>query len=226
MATQTPSQVFSNYDVIAIQNIDTEDFTFEYGKSEGNYPYTIPAGEVKRFPRFLAEHAVKHLIDKMLNKDDKRTNDMPARQDLANRIVIDEEVFQQGPIKTEADVQREEVERLNKPSDLDDIIGKMRAKEPTTVNADQPMEQPVEPTETFEGLTAPGEEPLKGDELDTTDDIPEVPVEVKAVPTRNEIYAYGRKQGLVIAEKEQKVFDKMKVEDLLKEVGDPREALR
>ena len=61
----TETQVF---DTVSIQNIDDEDFIFEYDKSKGNYPYIIPAGQVKRFPRFLAEHAVKHLIDKILNK--------------------------------------------------------------------------------------------------------------------------------------------------------------
>jgi len=98
------------YDTVAIKNIDDEDFIFEYGRSEVNHPYVIPAGQIKRFPRFLAEHAVKHLIDKLLNKRKERTNNPVLRQSLAEEIVIAEEVLQQPPVKSEADILKERVE--------------------------------------------------------------------------------------------------------------------
>ena len=158
----------NNYDIITLQNIDSEDFVFEYAKSEGNPPYNIPAGEVKRFPRFLAEHALKHLIDKILTKQKQKINNQEARMELASQIVIDEETFQSPVVKSEAERQREMVEELNKPSELDTILAKNKAR----LKADEPpapTETPKAPQqeEKFEGLNE-GEEPIKGDEVDTT----------------------------------------------------------
>src|SRR3990167_5034480 len=92
----------SEFDIISLHNITDDDFVFEYDKSAGNPPYLIPANTVRRYPRFLAEHALKHLIDKILKKKMKTNNDV-ERQDLASQIVVSEETFQSGPIKTEAE---------------------------------------------------------------------------------------------------------------------------
>ena len=205
------------YDTVAIQNIDDEDFIFEYDKSKGNYPYIIPAGQVKRFPRFLAEHAVKHLIDKILNKRKERTNHEVLRQALAEQIVIAEEVLQQPPVKSEAEILKEKVEGLNRPSELEMVLNKNRGKE--EINTPPPVvDTPPVPDEKFEGL---------GSTIDTTDtNVPPVPDVVKPIPTRSEIYAYAtNKMGMTIGEDEKKKFDKMKVEDLLQELADPRESL-
>lgn len=220
----------ANYNIITLKNIDNEDFTFEYDSSTGNPPYMIPAGQIKRFPSFLAEHALKHLIDKILTKQNKKTNNQEARQALASLIVIEEENFQSPAQLTPAQQQAKEVESLNKPSDLEGILqrnkDRLKGEEPTARPAVTPTTEDV-PTEEekFEGLE-PGEEPIKGDELDTTEPVgQEPPVKVKAVPTRGEIYKYAEKQGMVLGEKELKVYDRMNIPELLKELGDPREAL-
>ena len=205
----------SHYDVVALQNIDDEDFVFEYDRSHGNYPYVIPAGQIKRFPRFLAEHALKHLIDKILTKRKQKTNNEPLRQALAGEIVINEEVFQRPVVEGEADKMRKEVDRMNQPSELESILKKQRSAE----KKEETVVPPVVPEEEkFAGL---------GPVLDTTDASIVSPVqEVKAVPTRNEIYAYAQnKLGMTLDEKTKKDWDKMKVGELLKNVGDPRDDL-
>ena len=46
------------------------------------------------------------------------------------------------------------------------------------------------------------------------------------LPTRREIYAYATETlNMVIDDKTKKKFDKMKVPELLKEVGDPRDKI-
>ena len=218
----------SEYDVVTLRNVDEEDFVFEYDRSAGNFPHVIPAGEIRRFPRFLAEHALKHLIDKILNKRKERTSHEALRAELASQIVVDEEVIQKQPVISEAERQQKQIEELNKPSDLETLLKKHRAEEPQENIGTQPnMDQlPVKEEEKFEGL-APGEEPLKGDELDTTEKpVVETKEEVKPVPTRKEIYDYGEKTlNLVMDEKLKAKLEKMNVPDLLKEIGDPREAL-
>ena len=205
------------YDTVAIQNIDDEDFIFEYDKSKGNYPYIIPAGQVKRFPRFLAEHAVKHLIDKILNKRKERTNHEVLRQALAEQIVIAEEVLQQPPVKSEAEILKEKVEGLNRPSELEMVLNKNRGKE--EINTPPPVvDTPPVPDEKFEGL---------GPALDTTDkNIPPVVEEVKPIPTRNDLYQYYQtKLGMTMDDKIKKTWDKMKIAELLTEVGNPNDDL-
>ena len=215
----------TNFDICTIHNIDTEDFVFEYDRSSGNYPYTIPAGEVRRFPRFLAAHALKHLIDKILTKRHAKINNEEARKDLASQIVIEEEKFQNQPKKSEAEMVHEQVEELNRPSELDAIL----AKRKTT-----PEAPPIVPgvalveDEKFEGLEPSPDD--VGNEVDTTDaDVPPAKEEVRAMPTRGEIYAYAQttlKMVMDEPDKEGKTLrqrmDKMNVDTLLSEIGDPR----
>jgi hypothetical protein len=125
-----PKFTRSLHDIITIKNTDEEDFTFEYDRSRGNYPYTIKAGEIKRFPRFLADHAVKHLINKILHKKNIRVDNEAARAAEASEIYIGEEMFQQTPEENVADLTRKTVEELNKPSDLENVIAKAKKNAP------------------------------------------------------------------------------------------------
>ena len=208
----------ANYDIVAIQNIDDEDFVFEYDRSRGNFPHIIPAGQVKRFPRFLAEHAVKHLIDKILTKRKERTSNEPLRQALAEQIVIDEEVLAQPPVKSEAERLKETVDSLNRPSELELVLKKHRGETKEQINTTPPVQDTPVPDEKFAGL---------GPTVDTTDsEIPPVVEEVKPMPTRQEILDYAKnKQGMTFTDEIQKKLDKMKVPELLQELGDPREDL-
>ena len=207
----------SHYDVVAIQNVDDEDFVFEYDRSRGNYPYVIPAGQIKRFPRFLAEHALKHLIDKILTKQKVKTSNEPMRQNLASQIVINEEVFQRPMVESESDKMRKEIDRMNEPSELESILKKQRGADKQEHPPNPPPDTAKVEEEKFAGL---------GPTIDTTEKPVEIKEEVKAVPSRNEIYAYAQsKLGMTLDEKTKKEWDKMKVPELLKNVGDPREAL-
>ena len=217
----------NQYSIIALHNIDTEDFTFEYDRSSGNYPYTIPAGEIRRFPAFLASHALKHLIDKILTKRNIKTDNETARAELREQIVISEEAFQQEKQKTEAEVLKEQVETLNRPSELDMILEKRRKQPQVPTVAGEPA--PPKEGEHFEGLEPKELEPDKDDvgpEIDTTEKAPEPVEEVKLMPTRNEIIEYAKNTlKMTIDDELQKKLDKMKIEDLLKELGDPRDKL-
>ena len=208
-------QKSSSYDIVSLQNITGKDFVFEYNKSEGGYPYVIPANAVRRFPRFLAEHALKHLIDQVLNERKMKTNNETIRQELASQIVVQEEVFQQGVQKSEAERQAEIVKELNKPSDLEIVLKKQKERlaeaDKVVPNPDQVVVEEEKEEEVFEELKDQPKEPIQ---------------EVKPVPTRREIYDYAEKTlKMTLDEKELKKLDKLKVEDLLKELGDPRESL-
>jgi len=209
---------YSHYDVIALHNIDDEPFEFEYDKSAGNYPYSIPAGEIRRFPRFLASHALKHLIDKILTKKRLSTNDVLAREGLASQIVVEEELYQNKPAVSKAEENKKLVEELNKPSDLENVLGKHKRADEVAgeIVKETPGSKPTQdPDDDFEGKP----------DIDTTEDTP-LPPKVIAMPTRPEIYDYAKNVlKMQWDEKTQKSYDKMKVADLITEIGDPRESL-
>ena len=198
MEPQTTQPLRSQHDIVSLQNIDDEDFIFEFDSSRGNYPYTIKAGTVARFPRFLADLALKHLIDKLLNKQKIKTNNEAARANLRDKIFIGEEVFQQGPQEGEAERLRQEVEALNAPSDLDKVLSRAKTNAP---EAELPaVEEKVE--------------------------VEQAPV-VKAKPTRNELFAYAQQAGLVLDEPDKdgktlrETFTKMTIDDMIKELDFP-----
>jgi len=209
--------------IVTLQNIDDEDFVFEYNASEGNPPYLMPAGEVVRYPDFIARLALKHLIDKILNKRNERTDNEALRTELANQIVIGEESAPQKAALTEAQRLIKEVEELNKPSALDSVLAKRKEENDYKREAKkEEKKQTIETGDDFEGLE---DEPEVVKSETKTEESPKVETtEVKAKPTRNELYTFAEKEmNLTLDEKTIKKFDKMKVEDLMKELQYPED---
>lgn len=235
----------SPYDAVTIKNVDDEDFTFVYDKVKGYYPHTIKAREIKTLPRFLAVHAVKHLVDKILIKRKVRVSNLPARQNLAEMIVIHEEVLQQDPIKSEAEKMQEDINRMNAPSeldsilkkrrengeplpedmsDIDEIIGTKKSQSPLEETKPEPVEVPktVEKKEVFEQL----EEEEKEVEEDSVISEQKKPVENKAVnlPTKDELKNYAVEEvGMTMDDKLKVKFDNMSEAELVKELQYPLE---
>lgn len=118
------SNPFKTNDIISLQNVDSEDFEFEYNRSESNSPYLIPAGEVRRFPGWLASHALKHLLDKILTKAEEKTNNVVKRRELAEKIVVSVESLQQKREPSEAELLREKIKKMNEPSDLELLLSR------------------------------------------------------------------------------------------------------
>src|SRR3990167_4184224 len=140
----------SQHNIVTLLNIDDEDFTFDYAKSEGGPSYVMPTGKPSRFPKFLAEHALKHLIDKILTKREMKTNNEVERAKLAAQIIIEEESFAAGQVQpTEAERTKQEVERLNRPSELEEVLTRFRAKKQTegraAISTSQTMDEGVLP---------------------------------------------------------------------------------
>jgi hypothetical protein len=212
----------SSNDIVTIQNIDDEDFVFEYARSEGNPPYTIPAGAVKRYPRFLAEHAVKHLIDKILNKGKIKTNNMKAREELASQIVLEVENLQPDTVETPAQKLNKEVDTLNKPSDLDTILKKRKESPAPAIEVPPADSTPAPVEEKFEGQDE-DKGPTAGPEVDTTDgEETQTPNVVKAMPTRAQLYEHATKgMNMVLDDKTKARLDKMKISELIKELQYP-----
>lgn len=214
------------YDIITIQNIDDEDFEFQYNASEGGTPYVIPAGDVARYPAFLAKHATKHLIDKILTKSGERTNHPVKRTELMEKIVVGSEKITHKAEPSETEALRSKVKDLNAPSTLESIL-KKREEAAEKVereignkpNMDKEPEGEEEEEE-FEGLPKDEKTVVKEDKKDK---------KVVAKPTRSELMDYASKQNLVLDEEDKDgktlrdKLSKMKIDDVIKELDYPLE---
>ena len=229
MEPNTP--VRSSHDIVTLRNPDDEDFTFEYDRSRGNYPYTMKAGGVSRFPRFLADHAVKKLIDRILDKRKVKLNNEPARAELREMIFVEEEIFQQAPQEAEAIKLHKEVDALNRPSDLDKVLARTKEKEKATeqpsvpVPAPPPAEELPKEEEKFAGLDDRKEAKKAGFVGPTVDTTKEIPVTASAPkPTRLQVLKFAEdKMGLTLDKKTMSKFDKMTDDQLIAEVQYPIE---
>ena len=116
--------------------------------------------------------------------------------------------------KTEAEVLKERVDKLNKPSDLELILKKNEEKK-KEISKEQEMDKtPPKDVKTKEVF----------DEVEEEKEAKKKAV-IKPMPTRKEIYAYAKKQGMTIEDKELKDYAKMPVSKLIEEIGDPRKSL-
>lgn len=209
----------SIYNIVTIQNIDNEDFTFEYDRVAGNPPYTIKAGEVRKYPKFLAKHAVEKLIDKLLTKKDIKTSNKAMRNELADQIVVDEEGFEDAPKPTEAEALQTQIDKLNAPSELDAILKKRReAKKPEATKVRSLEVPPEKEKEDFEGLEAkkePKPEPKPAEK-------PKEDPESIPLPTRERLYKYlADEKKITITKKIKKDFDTMSINELIKDFDYP-----
>lgn len=169
----------SLHDHITIKNIDDEPFNVVYDKELWA---TLEPGETRTFPRFLANHAVKHLIDRLINKQEPSskvqvtTGNISLRDEWAQKIVIEQEKIQQ-PIKASYhDQLRKDIERANK-SDLE-RLEKIETKQ------EEPSENGVK-TNT------------------TTQQEDKKPKEENNLPSREKLLAWGREQMGIDTENEE-----------------------
>lgn len=178
------------YNLVSIKNIDNEDFVFSVDKQQ----YIIPAGQVRRFPRFMAVLGVKHLIDKLLQKQspkgDTLTN-QARRDEIGAKIVINEETYEEPRVPT----AREIVEEVNKPTDIERILeknkGRLKAEDnlipvPEKTPKDIVTEEAnLEEDEEFEGLEEDTTTDEEQDATGTTED-------ENKMPTRAEMLEYAK----------------------------------
>ncbi|HEC66918.1 MAG TPA: hypothetical protein ENI23_16710 [bacterium] len=214
-----------SYKTILLQNIDDEDFMFEYNASEGNPPWLMPKSEVVKYPEFLAVHALKHLIDKILNKRGERTNNQVLRDELANQIIVGEESSPQQAQPTPSEKLRKEVDELNQPSTLDKILTK-RKKE-TEHKEEIAKEEKGEVSkieERFEGLGGTG---TTTSVVKASEEIKKVakkalkqPKKTGALPTKKELLDFAEHElNMTMDEKTTKKLNKMAVPDLITELN-------
>ena len=201
------------YNQVTIKNIDNEDFVFQVNK----IPYLLRAGEVRNFPKFMTVLAVRHLIDKVLNKKDpegKLVARADKRAEVAAQIVLGEEQYEQPQMPTDQQL----VAEMNKPTDLESAL---QSKAEPTVPA--PVVVPTEEVKTPDVSTTgefktpidtsgaaifsppteapvdtsgvPAPEQVETVKKPVTSDVPEKFDQVeeeKALPLRKEMIAYAK----------------------------------
>ncbi len=202
--------------MITLKNVDVERFEVIYdSKSYG----VVDPGHIRKFPRFLAEHAVKHLVDQIMNRADLRLDNITKRQEYAQQIIVGEEAYALPSAVTETERLQAEVERMNKGSDLDAILSKRRAGEETVNSDTMPVEQAalVEPVSTLSQPEVPVSipEPVQ---IPTEQPAATVVSEpsTEGEPSREQLYDHARNVMKIDVEdqKTKEAFDAMDIPTL------------
>lgn len=107
-----------------------------------NVPFAVDAGSVKRFPRYLAEHFAKHLIDHILQQQEDEGKGMMLirnerkREELKKEIFADVEQTFEEDTRTPAEVDAQKIDALNQ-----DFLRRAKEAVPSTpVNAAEESE--------------------------------------------------------------------------------------
>ena len=184
----------TDYNIVTLKNVDDEDFIFAVSKVQ----YIIPAGQTRNFPKFMATLGMKHLIDKILQKEDpegKTLRNQKERDRVGASIFITESTFEQPKVPTTAEI----VEEINRPSDMERVLlrNKKALKEQETPVAVTAKDKiiPSPPIDVGEsGVTAGTpivEEEFDGSEIDNASEPDEEPVETE-IPTRAKMMDYAK----------------------------------
>jgi len=71
---------------ISIYNPLLEDFTVLYG----GVPQIVKAGKIKEFPYHCGMHIAKHLVNRLMNDKDLRTDHEPERSKILKEVIYEE----------------------------------------------------------------------------------------------------------------------------------------
>ena len=196
----------SIYNIVTLKNIDDEDFVFAVDKQQ----YVIPAGEARNFPKFMARLALKHLTDKVLQKEDpegRTLGNQNERDRVGSKILIGEEHYERPVAPTDADI----IEEINRPSDMERLLEKNKDILKT-------QEPPVKTTD--EDIIIPKPEPIKEEAEEEFEGLEEVEP-VNETPSREDMIKYAKDTLLMNVDHHmtRKKLDKFSDEELYKELG-------
>lgn len=107
------------FDILTIYNPDTEPFQIVYGKEIHK---TIQPKKAVRVIKMIGELALKHLVDRMCQKQNKSINDQTAR-DLWTKVILIDVESNSAPVpQTLEDQARAMTDKLNNSSDLERFL--------------------------------------------------------------------------------------------------------
>jgi len=75
-------------DLLIFQNIDDEDFEWQFDAIRTPLPYFIAAGEMRELPFYIARHGVEKLLDKILQKKGLNHMNILHRKEWRDKIVL------------------------------------------------------------------------------------------------------------------------------------------
>lgn len=184
-----------NHTLITIKNISPEIIVAETGSTEDSPAEVwaeIQPGQVVTLPAFVAQYAIKRILDATLNARDMATNHPTERPRLEKEVVI--EIADYGlKQKSEMEVLKEESQR--RTADLSDRLNRLKKSNEKTEIKTQPQ--------------------VVDDEDDFEDEIEEVEQKETSKVTRETLYSYAEKTlKMKLDQKQIKEFDKMSIAEL------------
>lgn len=105
----TKEQIASQNDIVEIINPLEVDYPVVW---DSVTVATLKPGETRSFPRFIAQHASKHLIDRMIIEEEgiKELNNVALREIYAERVVVGDVEKAEVKVKTAQEIAQEKVQ--------------------------------------------------------------------------------------------------------------------
>lgn len=94
-----PKTMYDPENILSVTNWTDEDLTVEWGK----VPKTLKAHETKMYPEYLAEHFIKYLTDRELQRDGMTAND-PIQRKVYEQKARGEVAVSDGSVGTVVEV--------------------------------------------------------------------------------------------------------------------------
>lgn len=209
------------YKIVTIQNVDTEDFVCYYNKSRNPKAYVMRAGEVRRYPKFLAKHLAKHLVDQILTRQEKKTSNQTFRNSLMEKIVLSEETdngMQQVQSMEEQALSR--VDDMNRENEMDALLKRREEekKEEEVKPSSRPNFNDKIPAKKVSKELKDAKDPdeLGNNRVNTKEAV------TKTEPTKADLISYAKTSlSLTMDKKTKAAFDKMSVKELAEELNYP-----
>ena len=122
-----------NLDVVNFTNVDIHDFEGMWG----GQTTLIKAGETRQFPKFLAEHYCKHLVDRILLRSGLVWTDAALRKPYEDKI-LGKVAIEVGKVEIKKEAPKEEIKETPKefegvPKEEPKVEPKKRGRKPKVV---------------------------------------------------------------------------------------------
>lgn len=142
---QTAKQPRNPNDLLIFQNIDNEDFEWQYDAIRTPLPYFIAAGQVRELPFYIARHGIEKLVDRILQKANKNHMNPLFRKEERDKIVLGVKQINQARDKSPQELALEALKRKKDADPYEELFKEREVVQQQQAEAELAKQRPAQP---------------------------------------------------------------------------------
>lgn len=154
---QTANQPRNPNDLLIFQNIDNEDFEWQYDAIRTPLPYFIAAGQVRELPFYIARHGIEKLVDRILQKANKNHMNPLFRKEERDKIVLGVKHINQLRDKSPQEIALEALKRKKDADPYEELFKEREIAQQQKAEAELAKQQPAQPFYQTQYTPPPGQ---------------------------------------------------------------------